>query len=784
MSEQFTNRATTTLNGAIDDNDTSLVVTSATGFPTTGTFRIVVSPGAGTEEIMTVTAVSGTTFTILRATEAIAGVQTARSHSNGATIKHVLTAGALKDLGLPTGFIGAKAIYSSGSLAGTGAYHAVPFNGTDEFDTDGFHDPSTNNSRITIPAGLSGPYLLIGHYYNNAANELAYSTFKKNGTAITPGEYSVSGDDTILHSTTMLILAAGDYVEFAVNANSSTSISAASFEIYKMDSGRVGKGVGAAIYNSSNGSVATGGESALAMDSELFDTDGFHDNSTNNQRFTIPVGLGGIYSITLNLHLSSSVGSQGYVIARKNGSQVILMSEFVFAGSHGTAGASTVIALDAGDYVEFKTLGDSAGTITGTSTWAPWATIMKLDSNSSGVLASARVIKTDGNFSTSNTTFTDVTGVSVTLTTGARKCRVSVVTAYTNTDTSHGGLDIAVDGTRIGAASTYGLVLTRAPAAGDWGAVSFSVDTDVLSAGSHTIKLQMRVGGSTGTLAANTSLSALTFSVQELPDSGVLAAGVAVPTTRLALDYDYAGSDISGQSVSAGTWTDIISNQNFTVANTGSILEFDVRSMIQTAETSGGDDFVGGRIVIDSAGTPINKQFAGDIAGDYNTGYFNPFKGSGTVKVTGLSAGTHTVKVQIYLGGGGNFYLRPSASGGFEFLGLQVTEISPSTVPPTGPTRILRGQITPAGAVASGTGFSAAKTATGKYTITPSVAFSSIPIVTVTLLYNNNEAGDGSTAIVCFLDTVSTTEIKVFFLDSSGSAFQDGRFNFIAMSVD
>jgi hypothetical protein len=96
MAEVFSNKAETTLNGAINDVVTSLVVTSATGFPTSGDFRIVVDPDTATEEIMTVTAVSGTTFTIARATEEIAGIQTAFSHANGATIKHVLTAGAVE----------------------------------------------------------------------------------------------------------------------------------------------------------------------------------------------------------------------------------------------------------------------------------------------------------------------------------------------------------------------------------------------------------------------------------------------------------------------------------------------------------------------------------------------------------------------------------------------------------------------------------------------------------------------------------------------------------------
>ena len=84
--ELFANQAATTLNGNITSVATSLVVTSATGFPATGNFRITID-----SEIMLVTAVSGTTYTILRAQEGTTGA----SHTSGANIISYLTAGAL-----------------------------------------------------------------------------------------------------------------------------------------------------------------------------------------------------------------------------------------------------------------------------------------------------------------------------------------------------------------------------------------------------------------------------------------------------------------------------------------------------------------------------------------------------------------------------------------------------------------------------------------------------------------------------------------------------------------
>jgi hypothetical protein len=85
-SEKYSNDASTTLNGAINNSVTSLVVTSATKFPTTGNFRIKID-----SEYMLVTAVSGTTFTVTRGIEG----SVAASHSNSVAVYHVLTKGSL-----------------------------------------------------------------------------------------------------------------------------------------------------------------------------------------------------------------------------------------------------------------------------------------------------------------------------------------------------------------------------------------------------------------------------------------------------------------------------------------------------------------------------------------------------------------------------------------------------------------------------------------------------------------------------------------------------------------
>lgn len=109
--EQFANNLSTTLNGAIDNAVTTVVITSATGFPATGDFRILIDT-----EIMKVTARSGTSLTVTRGAEGT----TAASHSDGATVTVILTADALVQL-RQDAFINALATISQ-----SGAVSAIP----------------------------------------------------------------------------------------------------------------------------------------------------------------------------------------------------------------------------------------------------------------------------------------------------------------------------------------------------------------------------------------------------------------------------------------------------------------------------------------------------------------------------------------------------------------------------------------------------------------------------------------------------------------------------------
>lgn len=583
MSEQFTNKATTTLNGAINNSVTSIVVTSATGFPTTGEFRIVVTPGAGTEEIMTVTAVSGTTWTVTRASEVIGGDQTARSHSNGAAVKHVLTVGALKTLSLPTGPTGAKAVRTTTlSPTNDNTYRVITFD-SEDFDTNGFHDTSSNSERMTIPAGMGGPYLVLltVKQASDSAGTYITAAVRKGGSTFFGGSKASSSHDgngyKIAEVSTIIELAGGEYLDAGYITNSTSALgdtsdtagnTRISFAIYKLDSGKVGTGIGASIYQSAAQTVSAGVEYTAGasgtgnFDTEVIDTSGFHD-STNPERFTIPAGLGGVYIVRGHIYHGGTPGSS-YAYIRKGGSTTIPGSEDDSASSPHSLSPITITYLSAGEYVDmrgFRTSGTTSGNAGGGA--ANSLEIWRLDSNSSGVLASGTGTVSTFVTVVSNATPQLVTGAQVTLVTGARRCHISfngsAVAGYNSTGGFH-EIYLYIDGVNPISGSSYVLIK---PGNQYWNG-SFSFDTGVLTAGSHTFEVRQASNSGTGTHGIQQGAQ---LSVHELPDSGALVSN------GIAREWDKAAITTQ-QSTSSTSYTDLTTSGpavTITVPSSGSV---------------------------------------------------------------------------------------------------------------------------------------------------------------------------------------------------------------------
>lgn len=108
----------------------------------------------------------------------------------------------------------------------------IPFDGTDDFDSHGFHDPAVNPSRFTIPAGLGGKYMPFLHVFSSNFTVAGRQYFQThiNGGITTESSKSQPGfyKDTSSYSFGVmfppLVLADLDYMEFTMFQETGASV--------------------------------------------------------------------------------------------------------------------------------------------------------------------------------------------------------------------------------------------------------------------------------------------------------------------------------------------------------------------------------------------------------------------------------------------------------------------------------------------------------------------------------------------------------------------------------
>jgi hypothetical protein len=297
------------------------------------------------------------------------------------------------------GFIGAKA-YNSATQTVNNTTASLTLD-SEEFDTDGFHSTSSNTERMTIPAGMGGKYLIAYHLHvppTTVANPQSVAWLRKNGSTTLRGSslgtnIPVSANDLESFDDTATVvteLAAGDYIDIQFFTNDNLAIGHAtgeyctSLSIFKLDSGKVGSGIGAYASSSGTTNLGTGSYTAIALAAaDTFDTDGFHDPASNNTRMTIPAGLGGKYLVTAQAQIANSgsaITDKRVAINKNGGGTILLVREYVSTIASTTIylDGSVVMDLAAGDYIEMMGFCDVAS-----STGAGTLSIMRLDSGTS-----------------------------------------------------------------------------------------------------------------------------------------------------------------------------------------------------------------------------------------------------------------------------------------------------------------------------------------------------------------------------------------------------------------
>lgn len=125
------------------------------------------------------------------------------------------------------GFVGVALVKTSTQSASNGTETAITFT-SETYDTNAFHDNSTNTSRITIPSGKNGKYLFTGCYsFAQNASGVRYLNLKVNNTTnlyLEIENSNSSGFDQFNSFSFVFDLVATDYVEMFALHNSGGSL--------------------------------------------------------------------------------------------------------------------------------------------------------------------------------------------------------------------------------------------------------------------------------------------------------------------------------------------------------------------------------------------------------------------------------------------------------------------------------------------------------------------------------------------------------------------------------
>lgn len=369
MADNFANNFQTTLTNGVDADDTAWTVGGSTDAPAVP-FKCALFNSGDVTEIITVTAAAGTSWTVTRASEVTAGFSGGQSHSAGAVIKHVLTAGSLVSL------------TASNSL-------------------DYFYNAISADVTLTsVDTYFDGPSLSLeaGTYFLSGAVTIDRSTGGSptaklwDGTqVVSSGRADSSSDFTdSIHLSGTIVLPVARTVKISVACNTGTALIKANTDVNNagnnasfltaidLESAHTGSGVGARATITAT-SVPTATFHPIPLDTEDFDTDGFHSTVTNTSRMTVPAGLGGKYIAVADVETPNNTSGVRYFMIYKNGSEYAAIKDDAPTQSGGFGFKMTptaVLKLVPGDYIELYVFQNSGSSLSYNASLS----IMRLDS--------------------------------------------------------------------------------------------------------------------------------------------------------------------------------------------------------------------------------------------------------------------------------------------------------------------------------------------------------------------------------------------------------------------
>lgn len=215
----------------------------------------------------------------------------------------------------------------------------------------------------------------------DAAGDLVYGTGADTFTKLSLGtagkvlkvNSGATAPEWAVDPTTDVVTTAGDLI-YATGADAVTRLGIGTAgQVLKVNSGATAPEWGAggssfvgvaARHTDQVQTIANNTTTALVFNTEYFDTDAFHDNTTNNTRFTVPSGKAGYYSLVCNFEWASNGTGQRTINYRINGTtKVATLSVPTVTGAFGMCLAFTTSSLSVGDYVEVTVNQTSGGNL-------------------------------------------------------------------------------------------------------------------------------------------------------------------------------------------------------------------------------------------------------------------------------------------------------------------------------------------------------------------------------------------------------------------------------------
>lgn len=254
------------------------------------------------------------------------------------------------------------------------------------YDTSIFHDNSTNNTRLTVPVGVAKVRISVGVRWASNSTGIRLIKIFKNGSSFSGTAINRYLPDNTSHTalaTGVLEVITGDYFEVHVTQTSGGALNIEDsgdqtwFSIEAIETTAPSTTTrGALVHKAADQTTADyTSATAIAFDSESYDTDTIHDNSTNNSRLTVPTG---VTQVRIHIGLSATsvtADMYGMIQIGKNGSYdyIGIPQQTIESGRTEIRQTLTspILVVTSGDYFEMRLLieTDTSVTIDDDNTW-------------------------------------------------------------------------------------------------------------------------------------------------------------------------------------------------------------------------------------------------------------------------------------------------------------------------------------------------------------------------------------------------------------------------------